>query len=139
VFDAEGPQIRLQLLHEPMLNPDPTRSRREFARIPGLNGRAMDRGWEHYRRGTATAHHIAPGQRRNLEGLSPAFISCAETDPCRDEAIGYANRLLHAYVHTELHVFRAGFPGLDSMDQHWAVSREVRALQARSLRRSFSY
>jgi acetyl esterase len=38
-----------------------------------------------------------------LEGLPPAFISCAEIDPCRDEAIDYANRLLHAYVHTELH------------------------------------
>jgi hypothetical protein len=27
-----------------------------------------------------------------------AFISCAEIDPCRDEAIDYANRLLHARV-----------------------------------------
>lgn len=60
VFDAEGPQIRLQLLHEPMLDPDPTRSRRELARISCLSGRAMDRGWEHYRRGTAASHHSAP-------------------------------------------------------------------------------
>jgi acetyl esterase len=139
VFDAEGPPIRLQLLLEPMLDPDPTRSRREFARTPGLSGRAMDRGWEHYRRGSATSHHIVPAHRRNLEGLPPAFISCAEIDPCRDEAIGYANRLLHAYVHTELHIFAAGFPGLDARYPHWAVSQEVRALQVRSLRRSFSY
>jgi acetyl esterase len=123
VFDAEGPQIRLQLLHKPMLDSDPTRSRREFARAPGLSGRAMDRGWEHYRRGSATSHHIAPAHRRNVEGLPPAFISCAEIDPCRDEAIGYANRLLHAHVHTELHVFAAGFPGSDSMHQRWALSR----------------
>lgn len=139
VFDEEGPRIRLQLLHEPMLDPDPTRSRRQFARVPGLSGRAMDRGWEHYHRDTATSHHIAPAHRRNLEGLPPAYISCAEIDPCRDEAIGYANRLLHAYVPTELHVFAAAFPGLDSMHPHRAVSQEVRALQVRSLRRSFSY
>ncbi|MDT5171683.1 MAG: acetyl esterase [Mycobacterium sp.] len=139
VFDAEGPPIRLQLLHEPMLDSDPTRSRRQFARAPGLSGRAMDRGWEHYRRGSATSHHIAPAHRRNLEGLPPAFISCAAIDPSRDEAISYANRLLHAYVHTELHVFAAGLPGLDSVHPHWAVSREVRAIQVRSLRRSFSY
>ena len=139
VFDAEGPQIRLQLLHEPMLDPDPTRSRREFARIPGLSGRAMDRGWEHYRRGTAPSHHIAPAHRRNLEGLPPAFISCADINPCRDEAVGYSNRLLHAYVPTELHVFAAAFPGMESMHGHGAVSRDVRALQVRSLRRSFSY
>jgi acetyl esterase len=149
VFDTEGPQIRLQLLHEPMLDPDPTRSRREFAGMPGLSGRAMDRGWRHYqrgtagggryRRGTATSRPIAPAHRRNLEGLAPAFISCAEIDPCRDEAISYANRLLHAYVPTELHVFAAGFPRLDSTHQHGDLSREVRALQVRSLRRSFSY
>jgi acetyl esterase/lipase len=139
VFDEEGPQIRLQLLHEPMLDPDPTRSRREFAQAPGLSGRAMDRGWQHYRGGSATSHHIAPAHRRNLEGLPPAFISCAEIDPSRDEAISYANRLLHAYVHTELHVFAAGFPGLNSVHPHWAASREVRAMQVRSLRRSFSY
>jgi hypothetical protein len=31
------------------------------------------------------------------------FISCAEIDPCRDEAVEYAIRLFQAYVHTELH------------------------------------
>lgn len=138
VFDAEGPQIRLQLLHEPMLDPDPTRSRREFARTPGLSGRAMDRGWEHYRRGSATSHHIVPAHRRNLEGLPPAFISCAEIDPSRDEAIRYANRLLHAYVHTELHVVAATFHGFDSAVPEWVVSRESAALHAQVLRRSFA-
>jgi acetyl esterase/lipase len=48
VFDAEGPRIRLQILHEPMLNQGSTRSRREFQSTPGLSGRAMDRGWAHY-------------------------------------------------------------------------------------------
>src|ERR1700733_13518255 len=39
--------------------------------------------------GAAKAHHV-PAHRANVEGLPPAFISCAEIDPCRDEAIDYA-------------------------------------------------
>jgi acetyl esterase len=139
VFDAEGPKIRLQILHEPMLDPDSTRSRREFARAPGLNGRAMDRGWAHYLADTAVSGHAVPAYRPNLEGLPPAFISCAEIDPCRDETVDYVHRLLHAYVHTELHLFAAAFHGFDSAAPDWAVSREVAALHARSLRRAFSY
>jgi acetyl esterase/lipase len=73
-----------------------------------------------------------------LEGLPPAFISCAEIDPCRDEAIDYANRLLHAYVHTELHVVAATFHGFDSVVPDWVVSQESTALHAQTLRRSFA-
>jgi acetyl esterase/lipase len=139
VFDAEGPTVRLQILHEPMLDPHPTRSRQEFARAPGLGGRAMDRGWAHYLNDTAPSGHAVPAFRPNLEGLPPAFISCAEIDPCRDEAVEYAHRLFQAYVHTELHVFAAAFHGFDSAAPHWEVSRELQALHARSLHRAFSY
>ena len=137
-FDQEGPAILTQVLHQPMLDADSTPSRREFQRTPGLNGPAVSRAWAHYLgHGAATAHHV-PAQRANLEGLPPAFISCAEIDPCRDEAIEYANRLLHAYVHTELHVVAATFHGFDSVVPDWVVSRESAALHAQTLRRSFA-
>jgi acetyl esterase len=139
VFDAEGPRIRLQMLHDPMLDRDSTRTRREFQHTPGLSGRAMDRGWFHYLGGETVSGHPVPAYRPNLEGLPPAFISCAEIDPCRDEAIDYANRLLHAYVHTELHVFAAAFHGFDSAAANSSVAVEVRALHARTLRRAFAY
>src|SRR5277367_3987046 len=128
VFDQEGPPILAQILHQPMLDSDATPSRREFQRTPGLNGPAVSRAW---------AHHV-PAHRANLEGLPPAFISCAEIDPCRDEAIDYANRLLHAYVHTELHVVAATFHGFDSAVPGWVVSQESTALHAQTLRRSFA-
>lgn len=138
-FDREGPAILAQVLHQPMLDADATPSRREFQRTPGLNGPAVSRAWAHYLgHGAATAQHV-PAQRANLEGLPPAFISCAEIDPCRDEAIDYANRLLHAYVHTELHVVAATFHGFDSVVPEWVVSRESAALHARTLRRSFAF
>jgi acetyl esterase len=137
-FDREGPKILAQVLHQPMLDSDATPSRREFQRTPGLNGPAVSRAWGHYLgHGAATAQHV-PAERTNLEGLPPAFISCAEIDPCRDEAIDYANRLLHAYVHTELHVVAATFHGFDSVVPDWVVSQESTALHAQTLRRSFA-
>src|ERR1700739_1685056 len=138
MFDDEGPQILVQILHQPMLDSDATPSRREFQRTPGLNGPAVSRAWGHYLgHSAATAQHV-PAHRANLEGLPPAFISCAEIDPCRDEAIDYANRLLHAYVHTELHVVAATFHGFDSVVPEWVVSRESAALHAQVLRRAFA-
>lgn len=139
MFDVEGPPILVQILHQPMLDSDATPSRREFQRTPGLNGPAVSRAWAHYLgHSAATAHHV-PAHRANLEGLPPAFISCAEIDPCRDEAIDYANRLLHAYVHTELHVVAATFHGFDSVVPDWVVSRESAALHAQALRRTFAF
>lgn len=138
VFDREGPPIPVQILHQPMLDSDTTPSRREFQRTPGLNGPAVSRAWSHYLGDSvATAQHV-PAHRANLEGLPPTFISCAEIDPCRDEAIDYANRLLHAFVHTELHVVAATFHGFDSSVPDWVVSGEARALHAQVLRRAFA-
>jgi acetyl esterase/lipase len=137
MFDEEGPQILVQILHQPMLDSDATPSRREFQRTPGLNGPAVSRAWGHYLgHGAASGQHV-PGHRANLEGLPPTFVSCSEIDPCRDEAIDYANRLLHAYVHTELHVVAATFNGFDAAVPDWVVSQENRALHAQALRRSF--
>jgi acetyl esterase/lipase len=67
-------------------------SRREFQRTPGLNGPAVSRAWGHYLgHATASGQHV-PANRANLEGLPPTFVSCSEIDPCRDEAIDYADR-----------------------------------------------
>jgi acetyl esterase len=138
MFDNEGPPILMQILHQPMLDSDATPSRREFQRTPGLNGPAVSRAWGHYLgHATASGHHV-PAHRMNLEGLPPTYVSCSEIDPCRDEAIDYANRLLHAYVHTELHVVAATFNGFDSAVPDWIVSQENRALHAQSLRRAFA-
>lgn len=138
MFDEEGPAILVQILHQPMLDSDATPSRREFQRTPGLNGPAVSRAWSHYLgHATASGQHV-PAHRANLEGLPPTFISCSEIDPCRDEATDYANRLLHAYVHTELHVIAATFSGFDSLVPDWVVSQENRDLHAQSLRRVFA-
>jgi acetyl esterase len=137
MFDEEGPPILVQILHQPMLDSDATPSRREFQRTPGLNGPAVSRAWGHYLGHASANGQCVPAHRANLEGLPPTFITCSEIDPCRDEAIGYANRLLHAYVHTELHVVAATFNSFDSLVPDWVVSQENRALHAQTLRRAF--
>jgi acetyl esterase/lipase len=137
-FDNEGPQILMQILHQPMLDCDATPSRREFQRTPGLNGPAVSRAWSHYLGPDSVGGQHVPAHRANLEGLPPTFISCSEIDPCRDEAIAYANRLLHAFVHTELHVIAATFNGFDAIVPDWVVSQENLALHAMSLRRVFA-
>ena len=137
-FDDEGPKILVQLLHQPMLDSDATPSRREFQRTPGLNGQAVSRAWSHYLGHSAANGQHVPAHRANLEGLPPTFVSCADVDPCRDEAIDYANRLLHAYVPTGLHVIAATFNGFDSAVPDWVVAQENRALHAQSLRRAFA-
>lgn len=136
VFDADGPRILAQILHQPMIDPGMTASRLEFQRAPGVSGRAVDQAWAHYLGGAEISSHTTPAHRINLEGLPAAFISCSEIDPCRDEAIDYGVRLLHAYVHTEMHVVAATFHGFDSAAPDWIVSRENRALHAQSLRRT---
>ncbi|MBX9638339.1 MAG: alpha/beta hydrolase [Mycobacteriaceae bacterium] len=138
VFDAEGPRIAVQILHQPMLDSDATPSRREFQRTPGLNGPAVSRAWGHYLGHATATGQLVPAHRANLEGLPPAFVSCSDVDPCRDEAIDYANRLLHAYVPASLHVIAATFNGFDSVVPDWVVSQENRALHAQTLRRAFA-
>jgi acetyl esterase len=138
MFDEEGPPILVQILHQPMLDSDTTPSRREFQRTPGLNGPAVSRAWGHYLGHASANGQRVPAHRANLEGLPPTLIGCSEIDPCRDEAIDYANRLLHAYVHTELHVVAATFNGFDSVVPDWVVSQENRALHVQTLRRAFA-
>lgn len=138
VFDAEGPRIAVQILHQPMLDSDATPSRREFQRTPGLNGPAVSRAWGHCLGHATATGQLVPAHRANLEGLPPAFVSCSDVDPCRDEAIDYANRLLHAYVPASLHVIAATFHGFDSVVPDWIVSQENRALHAQTLRRAFA-
>ncbi len=138
MFDNEGPQILMQILHQPMLD---SRRHAVAARVSAHARPQRSRGESRVgplpRPDSASGQHV-PAHRANLEGLPPTFISCSEIDPCRDEAIDYANRLLHAFVHTELHVIAATFNGFDAMVPDWVVSQENRALHAQSVRRVFA-
>jgi acetyl esterase len=128
-----APPVGFQLLHQPVLDDRPTPSRREFTTTPGFDGAAVEQMWRHYVPSGAAG---APARTVDLTGLPPAFISCSELDPLRDEALDYARRLLDAGVATELHVFPGTCHGFDSLLPDWDVSRQLFDSQATALRRA---
>jgi len=135
--DGELPPVVFQLLHQPVLDDRPTASRTEFRWTPAFDGEGADLMWQHYLAGQEPSPAAAPARRDNLAGLAPALITCAEIDPFRDEAVEYAQRLRHAGVPTELHVFSGACHGFDSLLPDWAASRRLFALQGAALSAAF--
>ena len=91
--------------------------------------------WRYYLGPEAASGDAVPARRDRFEGLPPALITCAEIDPFRDEAIGYALQLLGAGVSTELHGFPRTCHGFDSLLPDWSVSEQLFTLQGQALRR----
>jgi acetyl esterase/lipase len=82
----------------------------------------------------ASQPHVAVPARDDRAGLG---ITCAEIDPCRDEAVDYALQLLRAGVSTELHVFPRTCHGFDSLLPDWSASQRLFELQGDALRRAW--
>ncbi|MGE2712418.1 alpha/beta hydrolase [Mycolicibacterium litorale] len=133
---GSAPPVVFQLLHQPVLDDRPTPSQREFAATPGFDGPAVEQMWRHYLPDGTARGSAVPARTPDLSGVPPAFISCSELDPLRDEAIAYAQRLLHAGVATELHVYPGTCHGFDSLLPDWEISRQLFALQGAALRRA---
>ncbi|SHL51796.1 Acetyl esterase/lipase [Pseudonocardia thermophila] len=115
--DRNGPPIRFLLLTSPTVDDRATtRSSRIFTDTPVLTRRDVELTWAAYlgeiRRASADVPaYAAPARARDLSGLPPTYISAAEADPLRDEAIAFAHALLNAGVSVELHVFPETFHG----------------------------
>ncbi|MBU8819779.1 alpha/beta hydrolase [Mycolicibacterium goodii] len=131
-----APPVVFQLLHQPVLDDRPTRSKREFVDTPGFDGPATEAMWRHWLGGRAAPDAAVPARIPETTGLPEAFISCSELDPLRDEALDYARRLIDGGVSTELHVFAGTCHGFDSLLPEWEVSRELFSLQGAALRRA---
>lgn len=129
--------VVFQMLHQPVLDDRVTASKTEFATTPAFDGPAAELMWRHYLGSTPPSAAAVPARRSQLTGLPPAFITCSEVDPLRDEALDYAMRLLGAGVTTELHVFPGTCHGFDSLLPDWEVAEQLFALQGRALRRAF--
>jgi acetyl esterase len=135
--DGSLPPVVFQMLHQPVLDDRVTASKTEFAATPAFDGPAAELMWRHYLGSTAPSADAVPALRSQLTGLAPAFITCSEIDPLRDEALDYALRLLRAGIPTELHVFPGTCHGFDSLLPDWEVADQLFTLQGRALRRAF--
>lgn len=134
--EGQAPAIRFQLLHQPVLDDGLTPSKQEFDSTPGFDGPATELMWRYYLADEQPAVGAVPARAAELTGLAPAFISCSELDPLRDEAVDYALRLMWAGVPTELHVFPGTCHGFDSLVPDWEISRGLFDLQGAALRRA---
>ena len=94
--------------------------------------------WRYYLAGERPPAGAVPARAGDLTGLAPAFISCSELDPLRDEAIDYALRLMWAGVPTELHVVPGTCHGFDSLVPNWERSCQMFDRHGAALRRALA-
>ncbi|MFE2541865.1 alpha/beta hydrolase [Actinacidiphila glaucinigra] len=140
--DHGGPALCMQYMGVPMLDDRlESPSMHLFADSPGFNRRGAELGWDCYlgSRGLRGGHDIspyaAPARAHSLAGLPPAYISAAEFDPLRDEALAYAQRMITAGVPTELHHFPGAYHGMAELAPQYEVGRRMIAEQLDALRR----
>jgi acetyl esterase/lipase len=110
--DEHGPPIRFQLLNQPEIDDrQETWSARHFTDTPFMTREKVAASWRHYLGSASASSYAAPARATDLSGLPPAYVSTAEFDPNRDEAIDFALRLLQAGVPVELHQWPRTFHG----------------------------
>jgi len=136
--DEQGPPIRLQLLHQAVLDDRlETWSARNFTDTPWVNREKLATMWRHYLGSAPASPYAAPARADDLSGLPPAYIATAEFDPLRDECIGYALRLLQAGVSVELHQWPGTFHGSQAILSAEVSQRQIGELCA-ALRRALA-
>ena len=136
--DQQGPPIRYQLLSQPELDDrQETWSARNFTETPFMTRDKVAASWRHYLGSAPASPYAAPARAADLSGLPPAYIASAEFDPNRDEAIGYAQRLLQAGVPVELHQWPGTFHGSQAIVSAEVSQRQLAELGA-ALRRALA-
>jgi acetyl esterase/lipase len=141
--DRGGPRPVLQLLVYPMLDDrNTTRSSYEIVSV-GIWDRATNLGGWRALLGEAAggedvSHYAAPARATDLSNLPPAFIDVGTADLFRDEDIDYAQRLQHAGVPVELHVYPGAYHGFEGMAPNAQLTQTARALRLAALKRALA-
>lgn len=89
-----------------------------FVDIQGWNRINSEYMWTHYlgeRNGKDVSPYAAPARACDLRGLPPGYVMTIDYDALRDEGINYAQSLLQAGVHVELHHYPETFHGFDTV------------------------
>jgi acetyl esterase/lipase len=136
--DQQGSPISFQLLNQPELDDrQETWSARNFIDTPFMTRDKVAASWKHYLGSAPASPYAAPARADDLSGLPPAYIASAEFDPNRDDAIAYAQRLLHAGVSVELHQWAGTFHGSQAVTSAQVSQRQIAELAA-ALRRGLA-
>ncbi|MFB7717021.1 alpha/beta hydrolase [Nocardia sp. NPDC056100] len=137
--DRGGPGLSFQLLDFPATDDRlRTPSATAYDDTPNFDGPSLRVIWEHYLGvapgGADVSPYAAVARATDLSGLPPAYISTSQFDPVRDDGIDYAQRLAHAGVPVELHLYPGTFHG-SGLVAGAAVSVRAAADQLAALRR----
>jgi acetyl esterase len=110
--DRGGPELCMQYLGNPELDDRlQTHSMRTYTDTPVWHRSSAALSWQYYLGGQPPTQYAAPARAADLAGLPPAYVDVCEFDPLRDEGIEYAQRLVQAGVHAELHLYPGTFHG----------------------------
>lgn len=116
VRDATDLELAFQLLIYPMLDDrQVTRSSQWDEKVwpPAAN----HYGWSAYlgdaKGGPGVSPYAAAARATDLSGLPPTYIMVGSADGFVDEDVEFAERLRHAGVDVDLHLYAGGFHGFD--------------------------
>lgn len=84
--------------------------------------------------GEGVSPYAAAGRAENLAGLPPTFITTGALDLFTDENLAFAQKLMHAGVPVELHLYPGAFHGFDMLPIA-PVSVKARADRMAALKR----
>lgn len=122
-------EVGYQLLIYPMIDDTRTSTTANFD-VPVWNPESNEFGWSSYLGdlfGTDDVPgHAAATRATDLSGLPPTYIMAGSLDGFADEDIDFAQRLNHAGVSVELHVYPGAPHGFEGFAPGAAVSRQAR-------------
>ncbi len=137
---AEFP-IAYQLLIYPMID-DRMTSVSSSWDVPIWNPRSNNDGWTAYlggpRGGDDVPAYAAASRAKDVAGLPPAYVMVGALDGFLDEDVAYAQRLTHAGVPAELHVYPGGPHGFDGLLPGTHLARRARRDMEEWLARQFA-
>ena len=133
--------LAFQLLIYPMID-DRLTSVSSGWEVPIWPPASNRQGWKAYLgelSGGDVPGYAAASRAEDVSGLPQALIVVGALDGFLDEDVEYAQRLNHAGVPCELHVFPGGPHGFDALLPGTALAREARGVMERWLKRVTRY
>ncbi len=144
-----GVPLSLQVLFYPgCIGHQDTASHRTFAKGFLLEEAHITYFFEQYLRSASDRDdwRFAPldgsdefGQRRELDGVAPAWIGLAECDPLVDEGVSYGDALRMAGVAVDLEIYRGVIHGFLNQGRVIPEALRVQEDAARALRRAWAW
>lgn len=134
--DAGTSHLRVLMLLYPVLDDRlESKSMIELTEAPVWDPANTREMWALYLSGGRPDEYAAPGRAARLQDLPPSYVSVADGDPLRDEALSFAHRLINADVPVDVRLWSGAFHVFDQLAPDSRLARHALADQLHFLRR----